>query len=92
MVDTLHGKVKMHVPKGTQTHSIFRLKGKGIPHMHGYGQGDQHVRVIVKTPTKVTNEQKRLLEEFEKIGSGDRSHANKSGKGIFSKVKDVFET
>ena len=61
MVDTLHGKVKMHVPKGTQTHSVFRLKGKGIPHMHGYGQGDQHVRVVVKTPSNLTNEQKYCI-------------------------------
>ena len=91
MVDTLHGKVKMHVPKGTQTHSVFRLKGKGISHMHGYGQGDQHVRVVVKTPTKLTSEQKRLLEEFEKIGSGNKSHADKNGKGLFSKVKGAFE-
>jgi molecular chaperone DnaJ len=91
MVDTLHGKVKMHVPKGTQTHSVFRLKGKGIPHMHGYGQGDQHVRVVMKTPSNLTNEQKRLLEEFEKIASGNNSHTHKSGKGLFSKVKGAFE-
>lgn len=91
MVDTLHGKVKMHVPKGTQTHSVFRLKGKGIPHMHGYGQGDQHVRVIVKTPAKLTSDQKRLLEELEKTSTGGDSHANKGGKGLFNKVKGAFE-
>ncbi|MDO9516547.1 MAG: molecular chaperone DnaJ [Methanosarcinaceae archaeon] len=91
MVDTLHGKVNMHVPKETQTHSIFRLKGKGIPHIQGNGQGDQHVRVIVRTPTKLTSEQKRLLEELEKTSTGDDSHANKSGKSLFNKVKGAFE-
>ncbi|HJH32535.1 MAG TPA: molecular chaperone DnaJ [Methanosarcinaceae archaeon] len=91
MVNTLHGKVKMHVPKGTQTGSIFRLKGKGISHLHGHGQGDQHVRVFIKTPTKLTSEQKRLLEEFDKISSGNSTRSSKSGKGIFEKVKGAFE-
>ncbi|MGP8319179.1 MAG: molecular chaperone DnaJ [Methanosarcinaceae archaeon] len=91
MVNTLHGKVKMDVPKGTQTNSVFRLKGKGISHLHGYGQGDQHVRVIVKTPTKLTSEQKHLLEEFDKISNDNSKQSSKSGKGIFKKVKDAFE-
>ncbi|MGP8321118.1 MAG: molecular chaperone DnaJ [Methanosarcinaceae archaeon] len=90
MVNTLHGKVKMHVPKGTQTNSVFRLKDKGISHLHGYGQGDQHVKVIIKTPTNLTSEQKHLLEEFDKISSGNTTQPDKSGKGIFEKVKNAF--
>lgn len=91
MVQTLYGKVKMHVPAGTQTHSIFRLKGKGMPHMHGHGKGDQHVRVIVKTPTNLTPEQKRLFNELESQGSADQSHSKKNGRGIFEKVKGAFD-
>ena len=90
MVPTLHGKVKMNVPAGTQTHSLFRLKGKGMPHLHGYGQGDQHVRVIVRTPTDLSSEQKDLFEELSTLSGEVRSSA-KGGKGFFDKVKDVFE-
>lgn len=91
MVQTLYGKVKMHVPEGTQTHSVFRLKGKGMPHMHGHGKGDQHVRVIVKTPTNLMPEQKRLLKELESQSSADKSHSKKNGRGIFEKVKSAFD-
>ncbi len=42
-VPTLHGKVKLKIPAGTQTGTKFRLKGKGVPNVRGYGQGDQHV-------------------------------------------------
>jgi molecular chaperone DnaJ len=90
MVPTLYGKVKMNIPEGTQTHSIFRLRGKGMPHLHGHGQGDQHVRVVVKTPKKLTSEQKKLLEELANSGE-DFSRSGKGGKGFFDKMKDVFE-
>ena len=54
-VPTLDGKVKMKIPAGTQTGKVFRLKGKGIPHLHGGGRGDQHVRVVVETPTELSS-------------------------------------
>jgi len=104
MVDTLYGKVKMNIPAGTQTHSVFRLKDKGIQHLHGHRKGDQLVRVVIKTPTKLTHEQKELLLEFEDLSSGkkpegdekDRSERtrekSKKNKGFFEKVKDAFES
>jgi molecular chaperone DnaJ len=49
-VPTLDGKVKMTIPEGTQSGKVFRLKGKGIPHLHSGQRGDQHVRVVVETP------------------------------------------
>jgi len=65
VVPTLDGKkAKIKIPGGTQTGSIFRLKGKGMPRLRGFGSGDMHVRVKVKTPTKLTRNQKRLLEEL----------------------------
>jgi molecular chaperone DnaJ len=102
MVDTLHGKVKMNIPAGTQTHSVFRLKDKGIPHLHGNRKGDQLVRVVIKIPTKLTHEQKELLRQFEALSSGKNPgdekgrHENstdksKKSKGFFEKVKDAFE-
>ncbi len=103
MVETLHGKVKMNIPTGTQTHSVFRLKGKGIQHLHGHGKGDQLVRVVIKTPTKLSKDQKELLEQFENLGKGKKpadarsksekgeTGKEKKSKGIFEKVKDVLE-
>jgi len=103
MVDTLHGKVKMNIPAGTQTHSVFRLKDKGIQHLHGGKKGDQLIRVVVKTPTKLTHEQKELLRQFEDLSSSKNPEGNQNGrterstektkknKGFFEKVKDAFE-
>ena len=71
-VPTLDGKVKMKIPAGTQTGKVFRLKGKGIPHLHGGGRGDQHVRVLVETPTDLSAEQRELLEKFAEI-SGEET-------------------
>jgi len=65
-VPTLKGNAELKIPPGTQGHTIFKMKGKGIPHLHGSGSGDQLVKVIVHTPTKLTKRQKELLEEFEK--------------------------
>jgi molecular chaperone DnaJ len=86
-VPTLDGKVKMKVPPGTQTGKVFRLKGKGVPHLHGGGRGDQHVRVVVETPTELTSKQRELLEQFSAALSEDSSPATKS---FFKKVKELF--
>ncbi len=65
-VPTLDGKkARIKIPAGTQSGSVFRLKGKGIPRLHGFGgTGDMHVRVNVKTPTNLSGRQKELLEEL----------------------------
>jgi molecular chaperone DnaJ len=76
-VPTLNGKAKLKIPKGTQTHTSFRLKGEGIPDVHGRGKGDEYVRVIVKTPTKLTDKQKQLLLEFEGL---DKDSKGKKGR------------
>src|SRR5262249_8451037 len=59
---TLDGKHRMKTPAGTQSGKVFRIKAKGIPHLHGGGRGDQHVRILVETPTRLSAEQKELLE------------------------------
>jgi molecular chaperone DnaJ len=86
-VPTLDGKVKMKVPAGTQGGKVFRLKGKGIPHLHGGGRGDQHVRVIVETPTDLSRAQRELLEKFAEI-AGEDTHPQ--SKSFFSKVRELF--
>ncbi len=87
-VPTLHGKVKLKVPAGTQTGTKFRLKGKGVPNVRGYGTGDQHVQVKVVTPSKLTDKQKQLLREFADISGQipDEQH-----ESFFDKVKQAFK-
>ena len=86
-VPTLDGQVKMNIPEGTQTGTVFRLKDKGVPHLRGSGRGDQHVRVKVITPKKLNDKQRELLTEFSRA-SGDDSHPEQ--KSFFKKVKDAF--
>ena len=82
-VPTLDGKVRMKVPAGTQTGRVFRLRGRGMPNIRGFARGDQHVQVIVQTPTKLTSAQKALLEEFAREGG---KRAKESGS-LFEKMK-----
>lgn len=67
-VRTLTGTEKVKIPRGTQTGSTFRLKGKGIPHLRGYGCGDQVLETVVTVPKNLTRKQEELLKEFEKNG------------------------
>ncbi len=87
---TLKEKMKLKIPPGTQTGKIFRLKGKGIPNVRGYGVGDENVRVIVETPTNLTARQTELLREFESISRKDNN--NPIGKGFWEKVKELIGT
>lgn len=63
-VNTIHGPVKLKIPEGTQSGTIFKIKDKGIVKLHGRGIGEHFVRIIVKTPTNLTKKQKKLLEEL----------------------------
>ena len=83
-VETLDGKATLKVPEGVQTHTLLRLKGKGIPHLRGSGRGDQLVRVIVATPTKLSQQQKELLKDFAtKSGEENYRSQTKNGKKNF---------
>jgi len=88
-VPTLHGKVKLKVPSGTQTGTKFRLKGKGVPNVRGYGHGDQHILVRVVTPVKLTEKQKQLLREFDQLG-GQSMH-QEAHDSFFDRVKKAFK-
>ncbi|KMJ60185.1 molecular chaperone DnaJ [Bacillus sp. LL01] len=87
-VPTLQGKVKLKVPAGTQTGTNFRLKGKGIANVRGYGQGDQHIKIRVITPTKLSEKQKQLIREFAET-SGQAPDEQEDS--FFSKVKRVLK-
>ena len=64
-VDTVDGPVRMKVPAGTQSGSDFKLSDHGVPHLKGSSRGAHIVTIIVDTPTKLSRQQKQLLEEFE---------------------------
>ena len=76
-VPTLDGKVKYTIPEGTQTGTVFRLRGKGITRLNSVGRGDQFVTVIVTTPQSLTSEQKELLRKLgETFGEENRAAGN----------------
>jgi molecular chaperone DnaJ len=85
-VSTLGGKVSMKIPAGTQSGKVFRLKGKGIPDVHGRGTGDELVRINVEIPTHLTAQQRSLIEEFAKL-SGEE--INK--ESFTDKIKKAFK-
>jgi len=76
----------MKIPAGTQSGKVFRLKGKGMPSLHG-GVGDQYVKVMIQVPDKLSAEQKKLLEEFARV-SGEEIAPNES---IKEKIRKVFK-
>ena len=84
-VPTLEKPQKIKIPAGTQSDTVFRLKGRGIVSLNGYGKGDQLVRVKVATPKKLTNEQKELFEQLAAI-SGDAEESS----SLFEKVKEIL--
>ena len=82
-VPTLEGKIKYKMPEGTQTGTVFRLKEKGVKHLRSAKKGDMYVKVTVEVPKKLTDKQKDLLEQFDKINK-------QKEKSFFEKVKDAF--
>lgn len=81
-VPTLEGKAMLTIPVATKANTVFRLKGKGMPSLRGFGKGDELVKVIIDVPKKLTKKQKQLLEEFDKD--------LKVEKGLFEKIRDAF--
>ena len=73
-IDTVDGKVLMKVPPGTQSGTDFKLSGHGVPHIKGGSRGAHIVTIIVDTPTKLSKEQVRLLEQFKQSPAGSKFH------------------
>jgi molecular chaperone DnaJ len=87
-VPTLNGKAEIKIPAGTQPGTMFRLKGKGVKNVQGYGHGDLHVRVQVEVPTHLTSAQKAKLQEFAELCNGKESPLT---QGFFEKAKKLFK-
>ena len=86
-VPTVHGKVKLKVPAGTQSGTVLRLRGKGAPRLRGSGMGDQHVTVRVVTPKHLTDKQREAMQIFGKEAG---THVESEGN-FFDKMKDAFK-
>lgn len=82
-VPTLNGNKKISIPRGTNSGDILRLKEEGIPDVRGLGRGDQIIEIAVKTPTDLTKEQERLLEEFWRI---ERQKKTSQDKKFWRKI------
>jgi len=88
-VPGLSGEERLKIPEGTQSGAVFRVKAKGLPDPHGGGRGDLYYHVRVMTPTKLTKEQRKLLEQLDATLKVDNKPAER-GSSLFDKVKDIF--
>jgi len=89
-VPTITGKVKITIKPGTQSGEIFRLRGKGVQDINGYGKGDQLIHVNVWTPKSLSSEERATLERL-RDSANFTPHPGKNEKGFFEKVKDYFQ-
>ena len=86
-IPTLDGEEELELEPGTQPGRLHVLRGKGMPVLQGFGRGDQRVLVNVQVPRRLTEEQRRLLEEFERSASDETYEAD---EGFFQKLKSAF--
>jgi molecular chaperone DnaJ len=88
-VPGLNGDEKLKIPEGTQSGAVFRIKGKGLADPRGGGKGDLYYHVCVLTPTKLTREQRKLVEQLGATLKVENKPADRNSS-IFDKVKDIF--
>lgn len=88
-IPTVEGKVKVKIDCGTQPGKILRLKGKGLPEINSYGQGDLLVKINVFIPKDLTKEEVKLVEKLRESESFSTKQA--SGQSFFSRMKNMFE-
>jgi molecular chaperone DnaJ len=86
-VPTLSGAAQMKLPAGTQTGTVFRLRGKGVKNVQGYGQGDLHVRIVVEVPAHLNSAQRAKLQEFAELCD---ENVNPMSQGFFAKARNLF--
>jgi molecular chaperone DnaJ len=88
-VPGLNGEEKLKLPEGTQSGAVFRLKGKGLADPRGGGKGDLYYHVRVLTPTKLTRDQRKLIEQLGATMRVENKPADRNSS-VFDKVKDIF--
>jgi molecular chaperone DnaJ len=86
-VPTLDGRATIKIPPGTQPGTTFRVRGRGVKNLQGYGRGDLHVRIQVEVPARLTAEQRAKLKEFADLCD---ENANPIARSFFEKAKNLF--
>jgi molecular chaperone DnaJ len=86
-VETVEGPVELDLSPGIQPGDVRVLRGKGMPVLQGFGRGDHRVLVNVSVPRQLTDEQRKLLEEFERMSD---EHTYRHDEGFFEKLKSAF--
>ena len=89
-VPTLEGSAELKVPTGTQSGTVFRLRGKGVPHLRSSRRGDELVAVRVMTPPSLDEEQRRLFQELAQTLGRSTGPDQTDGKGWFDRFRDAF--
>jgi molecular chaperone DnaJ len=88
-IKTLDGEEAVEVKSGTQPGATLRIREKGVPHLRGAGRGDLFVHLDVRTPTRLTAEEERLLRDFARARGEEMAELSKHG-GFFSRMRDAF--
>lgn len=88
-VPTIDGRAKIKIPAGTQSGKIFRLKGKGFPHVNSYERGDQLVHINIWTPQSVSDAERDMLEKMQQ-SKNFAPNPEKAEKTFFDKVREMF--
>jgi len=87
-VQTLKGSEQLVIPAGTQHGEVFKMKGKGLPDVRGYRNGDQLVQITIEVPRKLNDRQQYLLREF---AATESAHVNQKRTGFLNKLKETFK-
>lgn len=87
-VPTIEGKIMMKIPPGTQGGRIFRLRGRGVSHLHDHGRGDQLVKVEIDVPAEVTADQKKALKELARVSE---NNGGPLARSFLEKMRRIFK-
>ncbi len=87
MIPTLEGEARLKIPEGTQSHTEFRLRGKGVPYLNDHGRGDLVVQVMVQVPKKLNKAQREAIRQLSELVSVENTPSSRSFLG---KMKDIF--
>lgn len=91
-VPTVWGPEELSVPAGSQSGDVLTLRGKGLPHLGGGGRGDEHVRLQVWTPVRLTPEQEALFERLREVEGEPPEHDGRGRHGFWHRMKEAFTT
>jgi molecular chaperone DnaJ len=86
--DTLDGAEDLVLPRGTQTGRVFRLRGRGVPHVEGRGRGDLLVQIVVDTPTELSGPEEEIVRQLAELRGDEVAPAD---SGFFSRIRSAFK-